>query len=160
MQILATDGLVTYYLPGYVKTGVGSSVKRAGASIKAKFADNNDQVILPFVMVRPDVIQALGQLARGGSSMDSRANGARAVGILRGKSAIPDLLEALKSKNNDVMYESLVALQKIGDPSAGPQISYLIRDLDDRVQGTAIETVGLLRTKEALLGLRQLVKDP
>src|SRR5579863_6675980 len=51
VQIRATDGLVNYYLPGYVKTGLGSSLVRAGASIKAKFSDANDQVIDPFVMV-------------------------------------------------------------------------------------------------------------
>src|SRR6266567_5899500 len=65
VQIRATDGLVNYYLPGYVKQGLGSSVVRAGASIRAKFNDANDQVIDPFVIVRPDVITALGQLARG-----------------------------------------------------------------------------------------------
>src|SRR5580658_1002549 len=33
VQIRATDGLVNYYLPGYVKTGLGSSLIRAGATI-------------------------------------------------------------------------------------------------------------------------------
>src|SRR5215467_5721711 len=40
VQIRATDGLVNYYLPGYVRQGLGSSVIRAGASIKAKFNDS------------------------------------------------------------------------------------------------------------------------
>ena len=57
VQIRATDGLVNYYLPGYVKQGLGSTLVRAGASIKARFSDNNDQVIDPFVIVRPDVIR-------------------------------------------------------------------------------------------------------
>src|SRR5580698_6565156 len=39
VQIRATDGLVNYYLPGYVRTGLGSSVIRAGVSIKSKFSD-------------------------------------------------------------------------------------------------------------------------
>ena len=76
---------------------------RAGAAVRARFSDTNDQVIDAFVLVRPDVIAALGQLARGGSSMDSRANACRAVGILRGQAAIPDLLEALRTKDNRVM---------------------------------------------------------
>src|SRR6185312_8222424 len=94
MQIRATDGLVNYYLPGYVKQGLGSSVVRAGATIKAKFSDSNDQVIDAFVIVRPEAITALGQLARGGSSLDSRANACRALGILRGDAALPDLIDA------------------------------------------------------------------
>src|SRR5580704_9960427 len=34
VQIRATDGLVNFYLPGYVQTGFGSSLKRVGTSIK------------------------------------------------------------------------------------------------------------------------------
>ena len=160
VQIRATDGLVNYYLPGYVKTGVGSSVLRAGASIKAKFSDTNDQVIDPWVIVRPDVITALGQLARGGASMDARANASRAIGILRGKAALPDLLSALRSKDSRVMYEVLIAMQKIRDPSVGPQITYLLRDLDGRVQIAAIETAGILRSTDAQRTLRDIISAP
>jgi HEAT repeat protein len=160
VQMHATDGLVNYYMPGYVKQGVGSSLVRAGAQLKARFSDTNDQVIDAFVIVRPDVITALGQLARGGVSMDSRANACRAVGILRGKAAVPDLVEALRTKDNRVMYESLVAMQKIGDPEAGPRVVYLLRDLDDKVQSAAVETVGVLRTKEALPSLRNVISKP
>jgi HEAT repeat protein len=112
------------------------------------------------VTVRPEVITALGQLARGGSSFDSRANACRALGILRGRAALPDLIDALRSKDNNVMYESLAAIQKIGDPSAGPRITYLLRDLDDRVQSTAIETAGTLRATDALPTLRSIVASP
>jgi HEAT repeat protein len=160
MQIRATDGLVNYYLPGYVRQGLGSSVVRAGASLKAKFNDSNDQIIDTFVLVRPEVITALGQLARGGSSMDSRANACRAIGILRGRAALPDLVDALRSKDNNVMYESLVAMQKIRDPEAGPKITYLLRDLDDRVQSTAIDTAGVLLSTDALPSLRGIVANP
>lgn len=160
VQIRATDGLVNYYLPGYVRQGLGSSVIRAGSSLKARFSDSNDQTIDAFVIVRPDVITAIGALARGGSSMDSRANACRAIGILRGQAAVPDLIEALRTKDNRVMYEALVAVQKIRDPEAGPKISYLVRDLDDKVQSAAIEAVGLLRTKDALPALRGVTADP
>src|SRR5580658_3705200 len=160
MQIRATDGLVNYYLPGYVKQGLGSTVVRVGGAIKAKFNDANDQVVDAYVGVRPEVITALGALARAGSSMDSRANACRAIGILRGRAALPDLIDALRTKDNGVMYESLAAMEKIGDASAGPRIIYLLRDLDDRVQTTAIETAGVLRTTEALPTLRTVVANP
>jgi HEAT repeat protein len=150
VQIRAIDGLVNFYLPGYVQTGFAASVKRVGASIKGKFTDMNDQVIDAYVVVRPEVISALGALARGGGNMDARANAARAIGILRGRAAIPDLIEAAHSKNTDVIYESLVAMQKIRDESAAPRVSFLLRDLDPKVQVAAIETSGLLRNKEAV----------
>jgi len=160
MQFRAADGLVNYYLPGYVRQGIGSTVVRVGGAIKAKFSDANDQIVDAFVLVRPEVITALGQLARAGSSMDSRANACRAIGILRGRAALTDLIEALRTKDNGVMYESLAAMQKIGDPSAGPRITYLLRDLDDRVQTTAIETAGTLRSTDALPTLRGIVANP
>jgi HEAT repeat protein len=160
VQIRATDGLVNYYLPGYVKQGLSSSISRVGASVKAKFSDGNDQIVDPFVIVRPEVIVALGQLAKSGASLDARANACRAIGILRGDAALPDLVDALRSKDNNIMYESLAAMQKIRDPQAGPKITYLLRDLDDRVQTTAIETAGVLRSTDALPVLRSIVASP
>lgn len=155
VQIRATDGLVNFYLPGYVQTGFASSIKRVGTSIKGKFTDTNDQVVDAFIAVRPDVISAIGSLVRSGGAVEVRANAARAVGVLRGKQAVPDLLQALRSKDTDLLYESLVALQKIRDESAGPQMMFLLHDLNQKVQIAAIETTGLLRTKEALPDLTE-----
>jgi len=154
VQIRATDGLVNFYLPGYLKTGLTASIKRVGTSIKGHFTDTNDQVIDPFVQVRPDVIQGLGKVAHGGASMDARANGARAIGILRGKAAIPDLIEAIRTKDDQTIYESLVALQKIRDPSAGPQIAFLLRDLKPKIQSAALETIGLLQDHSSIPRVR------
>lgn len=159
IQIRATDGLVNFYLPGYVRTGLTASLKRAGTSIKGKFTDINDQIIPPYLEVRPGVIEALGKVTRGGSDMTARANAARALGILRGKAAIPDLLDALRSKNSAVLLESLIAIQKIRDPSAAPGITFLLRDLDDKVQIAAIETTGLLQNREALPQLHDALNN-
>lgn len=157
MQIRATDGLVNVYMPGYLKTGITGSLSRAGNSIRAKFSDTNDQIIDPYVEVPVPVIQALGRLSRAGASLESRANAARAVGILRGRAAIPDLLEALNSKDNRLMYESLEAIQKIRDPAAGPGVAFLLRDLDEKVQIAAIQTTGMLRNAGAAPDLRQVI---
>jgi HEAT repeat protein len=150
VQIRATDGLVNFYLPGYVKMGFGASLSRVGSSIKGKFTDTNDQVIDPYITVRPDVIAALGKLTRGGGNISARANAARAIGILRGRAAIPDLLAAIRSKDTDVIYESLIAMQKIRDESAATEIDFLLRDLNPKVQIAALETVGILQNKQAL----------
>ena len=159
VQIRATDGLVNVYLPGYVKTGLSGTLSRTGASVRGKFTDTNDQAIDPFVQVRPEAITALGKLARGGSSLDARANAARALGVLRGRAAIPDLVEALRSKDDKVMYESLVAVQKIGDPAAAPRISFLLRDLEEKIQVQALETTGLLRNQEAAPQVRDALRN-
>jgi HEAT repeat protein len=157
VQIRATDGLVNFYVPGYVKTGLTAPLRRMGTSIKSRFTETNDQVIDPYIQVRPEVIQALGRLARGGASMESRANAARAAGILRGREALPDLEQALHSKDTQVIYESLIAIQKIRDTSAGASIVFLLRDLDEKVQIAAIETTGLLRYHDAINDLRDVL---
>lgn len=160
VQIRATDGLVNFYLPGYVKSGLSASLRRVGEAISAKFTDTNDDIIPAHVEVRPEVIEALGKLARGGATMESRANAARAVGILRGRDAIPDLVEAMKkSKNDQVLYESLVAIRKIRDREAAPKIEFLLRDLDEKVQIAAIETTGLLQNHDALPRLRSVLTE-
>jgi HEAT repeat protein len=157
IQIRATDGLVNFYLPGYFRTGLASSLHRAGDRITSRFTDSNDQVIDAFIQVRPEVIEALGRLCRGGASIDSRANAERAVGILRGKEAIPSLIQAVRSRDSRLILEGLIALQKIGDPSAGPQISFLLRDLDEKVQVAAVEAAGLLHNVRALPDLRAVL---
>jgi HEAT repeat protein len=91
--------------------------------------------------------------------MDSRANAARAAGILRAKAAVPDLLKALSTKNDEVIFESLIALQKIGDPAAGPGVAFLVRDLQERVQIAAIETVGLLRNRQSTPDLIKVYRE-
>ena len=157
VQIRATDGLVNVYLPGYLKTGISGSLQRVGDSVKAKFTDTNDQIVDAYVEVRPDVIEALGRLAVSGSSVESRVNACRALGILRGRAAIPQLAEALHSKDNQTMYEALVALQKIRDPASASRVTFLVHDLDERVQMTAIQTAGLLLDHEAAPDIRDVM---
>jgi HEAT repeat protein len=158
IQIRATDGLVNVYLPGYYKTGMAGTLQRAGNGVRARFGETNDQVIDAFVEVKPDVISALGRLATGASSMEGRANAARALGVLRGRTAIPELAEALHSKDNAIMYEALVALQKIRDPAAAPRVAFLLKDLDEKIQIAALETSGILRNREAAPDVRDALE--
>jgi HEAT repeat protein len=153
IQIRATDGLVNFYQPGYLKTGLSGSLRRVGTDLKGHFTDTNDQVIAPYITVRPEIVAALGALVQGGANTDARSNAARALGVLRGRDALPQLIDAVHSKNTQLIYESLVAIEKIRDESAGPRIAFLLRDPDPKVQSTAIEATGVLRNKEALPGL-------
>jgi len=157
IQIRATDGLVNFYVPGYVKTGLTASLRRVGSSLKAKITDSNDLVIDPYIQPRPEAIAALGRIARGGASLEARANAARAVGILRGRQALPDLDQALRSKDSQLIYEALVAMEKIRDPISGPSIAFLLHDLNEKVQITAIEATGLLANHAAIDQLRDVL---
>lgn len=161
VQIFAVDGLVNFYLPGYVATGMSASLKRAGGVVTSRWSDGeNTDVVEPDTPVRPEIVQALSGIATGGSAMESRANAARALGILRARDGVPALLSSLKSKDSHLMYEALVALQKVRDVSTGERVVFLVRDLDEKVQLAAIETVGLLRTKEASTDLKRVLENP
>ncbi len=160
IQIRATDGIVNAYLPGYVaKGGLTGSLTRGVRQVKSFFSSRNDQVVDPDVIVRPDVAQALGDEVRGGASLDARANAALAAGILRARAAVPALVQAAHSTDSDLIFECLVALQKIHDPSAGPGIGFLAHDLDDRIQATALETIGILRSLESASDVRSALKN-
>jgi HEAT repeat protein len=158
MQIRATDGLVNFYVPGYVKSGVSGTIKRVNDSVTGMFTDTNDQIVPPSMMVRPEIIDALIPLINTGSSLTSRANAARAAGILRGKAAVPALADALRSKDDRLMYECLVALRKIADKSAGPRVVFLLHDMDEKVQVAAIEDAGVLDVQSAAPELRRVLE--
>ncbi|HCC56957.1 MAG TPA: hypothetical protein DEQ47_06765 [Solibacterales bacterium] len=158
VQERAVDGLVNFYLPGYVPAGRTAPLRRFGAEIKSRISDTNTQVLDPFVMVRPDVVRAIGRVASGGASMDARSAAARALGILRGKEGVPDLIAALHSKDSTLMYEAVIALQKIRDPQAGAALRPLLHDLDERVQIAAIETTGALHHSAALPDLEDVLR--
>ncbi|MBI5280746.1 MAG: HEAT repeat domain-containing protein [Candidatus Solibacter usitatus] len=160
VQIRATDGLVNFYLPGYVDRGLSASIRRAGGLATGRWDEGSREAIDADTPLRPEIVQALSGLARGGVSMESRANAARALGILRARAGVPVLVESLKSKDSRLMYESLVALQKTRDRSAGPNVAFLMRDLDEKVQLAAIETAGILGSKEAVPGLKRVLENP
>lgn len=163
VAIRATDGLTNYYVPGYVAKGLTGPLTRGLRQTKAVFASRNDQVVDASVVIREDIGQALADEITGGASDDARANASRAAGILRDKAAVPALSNSLRVHDSQVILESLIALQKIKDPSAGPAVAPVIRDLDPRVKITALQTVGLLRcvsaapqVREALTGARDV----
>ena len=154
VQIRATDGVVNFYLPGYWESGLSGTMKRAGTRVLSRWAETNDQIIPGYVEVRPEVVAGLGKMANGSNSMVARANAARAVGVWRGKAAVGDLVQALTAKDGKLIYEVLIAFEKIRDRSVAPKIHYLLRDLDERVQLAALETAGLLMNPESVIPLR------
>ena len=147
--------LVNIYLPGYVSGYFTHSIRQ----VKSFFSSRNDSIIDEDVAVRDDVAQAISEEINFGDDMPPRANAALAAGVLRLKVSVPALLQALRAKNNDVIFESLVALQKIHDPSAGPGVGFLVRDLDERTQMTALQTVGVLGSREAAPDVRYAVEN-
>ncbi len=158
IQVMAVDGLVNFYHPGYVRKGFGASLSKFGSGVKKRFAQPAEVVVDAYLTVSPDVIAALGRLISGGVTLESRANAARAAGILRGKQALPQLVEGLRSKDTTLIVESVEAIEKIGEISVGPSLVFLLRDLDERVQLAVVKAVGQLLVRQAIPELVGLVK--
>jgi HEAT repeat protein len=162
VQIRAIEGLVNFYDPGYVDTGLSATLRRAGQLLKVSFLkDQVDDVVDPDVLIRPEIVEGLRKVLRDSPDLVMRADAARALGILRAKAAVPDLVDGLRSKDDRLIFESLIALQKIGDRQSGARVVFLVHDLEPKVQKAAIETAGLLRAREAVADLlRVLESDP
>ncbi|HMJ61843.1 MAG TPA: HEAT repeat domain-containing protein, partial [Bryobacteraceae bacterium] len=160
IRIRATDGIVNTYLPGYVASNsLSGNFTRGVRQIRDFFASRNDQVVDADVIIRPDAAEALANEINDGFSFDARSNAALAAGILRARPAVPALTKGLRSKENDMIFECLIALQKIEDPSAGPAVGFLARDFDDRIQITALETIGRLRSLDSAPDVRYALKS-
>jgi HEAT repeat protein len=159
IQLNAIDGIVNIYLPGYLKSGISRSVKRSADGIKVRFNDPGDLVVDGYVNVSPEAISAISSVLRDSKSLDAKASAARALGILRANPSVKDLTAALYSKDDQLMYESLVSLQKIRDASAGPAVAFLVRDLNPKVQIASLQAAGILRSKQAAPGIRTVISD-
>ncbi len=159
VQSLAVDGLVDFYMPGYLKLGRLASIRSFAATLRGRFANPNPATVAAYVDVNPDVISAIGEVIRSGRSDEARANAARAVGVLQGHEAIDALRSGVRSRNSTIILESVLALKKLRDPVAGPDIVFLLRDLDPKVQEAVILTVGQLRTPEAVPDLVEIIRN-
>jgi HEAT repeat protein len=86
-----------------------------------------------------------------------RLKAARTLGILRGNAAVPAMLEALRqNQTNELRFEVIRALVKIGDASAaGELMSYLTYN-DSKVRNQAIYAIGRFRHREAVPEFQRL----
>lgn len=159
IQLIAVDGIVNIYVPGYLKGGISRGVKRSDDGLKVRFNDPQDLVLEGYVKVAPEAVAAISGVLRDSKSLDARASAARALGTLRANSAVKDLTAALYSKDDQLMYESLIAIQRIRDASAGPSAAFLVRDLNPKVQVAALRTAGILRTTQAAPGIRGILNE-
>ncbi|MBI2816300.1 MAG: HEAT repeat domain-containing protein [Acidobacteria bacterium] len=153
---LAIDGLINFYVPGYVDIGFGGFFRNVTSKVEALFSDVDTAVIEQDVSPDSDVIRTLSLAVNGAPDMNTRARAARALGIMRSHEAIPELLKAAFSNNVDLILASLVAFEKIKDPSIGPRLTFLLKYPQETVQEAAASTLGVLRAEAAIPDLQQM----
>ena len=124
--------------------------RRAGWNLFNPFLDTNDhEIVEPYVAVEPLIVTAIGESARGDRERDVRISAIRALGVLRGAAAIPQLADALNA-DQDLRIEVLRAFIKIGDRSAGTHLILYFRDSDQKVRTQAMVAAGMLKYKPAV----------
>jgi len=121
--------------------------RRAGWNLFNPFLDTSDhEIVEPYVSVEPLIVTGIGEAARGDRDRDVRVSAVRALGVLRGTAAIPQLADTL-SADQDLRIEVLRAFIKIGDQSAGPHLIPFFRDSDQKVRTQAMVAAGMLKYK-------------
>jgi HEAT repeat protein len=108
-------------------------------------------MVLPGTEVAPAVLQALADAMRDDARVDNRRAAVRALGVLRGESMVSAMVEAL---GDAALREDIFrVLAKFGRPEYGLHVLPYLDDPDANVRRQAIETLGRLRTREAVTPL-------
>ena len=156
---LSIDGIVNFYMPGFIDSGFGSYFRSIGSKVGSLFSDVDTVVVTEDVKVDPAAIHALVLSMNGAPDTTTRTRATRALGILRAKEAIPDLLQAAFSNNTELIGATLVAFEKIKDPTVGPRISFLLNYPQKDIQKRAASTLGVLKTESAIPDLVRLFQN-
>jgi HEAT repeat protein len=159
VQSMAVDGLVDFHVPEYAQQGRMTSVSTYAAALRTRFSKPSAQVVPAYINVSREAIKAIGEVLRTGRSDAARANAARAIGILLGRGELDSLIEGTRSRNSEVILECVLAINKLQETSAGPEIVFLLHDLDPVLQEAAVQTVGQLRTSEAVPDLVRVLDE-
>ncbi len=153
IQRLAVAGIVNFYLPGYVKTGVKARFTKIGDKI---VRNNTEWLLDPWITVREEDGDAILGVLRDPKSDTAKLEAAQALGILRYKKALPDLYPLLKSKNDGLMMAALRAVETAGDKSAAQETVFLARDLNEKIHLRVMSIQGVFRNENALPDLAEV----
>lgn len=124
--------------------------RRKGWNLLNPFLDTSDkEIIEPYINVDSSIISGLGESARGDHDRENRISAIRALGVLRGRDAIPQLADALTA-DHEVRIDVLRTFIKIGDPAAGSYVIPFFRDSDRSVRTEAMVAAGMLKYKPAV----------
>jgi HEAT repeat protein len=120
------------------------------------FSDEDERAALPlYAQVDARVFEALGRSLRD-EAPSVRRQAAFALGILDGKSAVKDLINALQDGDDGVRGASASALGKIGTAEDGRALVALLSDPSGDVRARVLHALGTLKVQSAGPALREL----
>ena len=85
---------------------------------------------------------------------------ARECLVTVGKPAVPELIEALRNKNEDIRWEAAKALGQIKDPMAAPALVKALSDKNFGVRWLAAEGLIIMRNAAIPPLLQELIQHP
>ena len=158
VRVLAVSGLVDYYTGQSLETGITGFFKKGYQQAKSHFQIDVTHVD-PGVQVDPKVDGALDATMNDTRAIEPARAAARGLGVLMARSAVPDLVKAAHSVDEDLAREALGALSKIKDLSAGPQLIDLLDSTSSGILEDACVAVGVLRTQAAAPKLQSIYEN-
>lgn len=158
VRLLAVEAIIGWYTGQIPALGFGGMVKQSYSNAMRWFQTDVTR-ISPGMQVDPKAISALESVMQDTRSIQAARKAAWGLGVLTARSAVPDLIKAAHSYDQDLAVNALNALSKIKDIAAGPQLVDLLDSTNTRIRQTAAVTTGILRTKSAVPKLESIYRN-
>jgi HEAT repeat protein len=159
VRLQAIDSLLRLYIPIADDEGFFSFV----GGITRVFTGSERPSAPANVIVDPEAREALLQVVREDPDWEVRREAVYALGSLRATDSLPALIDELEGprhrEDREVRVAMVDTLGGFRDQEAGPALTRLIRDEDDRVAEAAIRSVGLIGYREAFPVLSNLFRS-
>jgi HEAT repeat protein len=110
--------------------------------------------------MRRDVAPRLQRLLREDPDWRVRASSGRAIGRLSVRTAVPDLVAALRDPQVEVRVVAAAALWRLPDPAAVPGLVELLSDRDAAARQWGALALGVVRDRRATQPLLRVLADP
>jgi len=148
---LAIKGIEGYYTGQTPKSSAGfmGFMEKQYRSVKHQFIQNTVEVP-PGTAVNIRAIAALDRAMMDNRYPKAQLEATRALGVLRARKAVPDLVTTAHSHDSDLSRQALNSLATIQDTTAGPKLVDLLDSPSRKVRQDAAVTVGILRTRSAV----------
>ena len=156
--VLALESLVGYYTGNVPTAGFSGFLKKNWQRARGHFNPDTTRID-PGVYVDPKVIGSLDATLKSTRSIRASCEAAKGLGILTARSTVPDLVATAHSSDETLALESLNALSKIQDRSAGPPLVNLLDSPNKEIKRQASVTVGILRTAQAAPKLQSIYEN-
>jgi len=147
-------GIINLYIPQ--ESGIVVSLNKV-ANFFNPWSDEWAEVVIESgINVEASAVDALRARLRD-SDEAIRLKGTRALGILKARTAVADLLAALKQNQSYAMrFETIRSLRKIGDAAVAPELMPYLTYNDNRTRNEAVYALGRFRYRDAVAEMIRL----